>query len=64
MTINRARELLLVQVHLAGGYNRNGAKMILIDVQREHGQAGIDQLIRELDLESVFGFKPGEPVSY
>jgi hypothetical protein len=28
-------------------------------VQREHGQTAVDQLIRELDLEQIFGFKPG-----
>jgi len=59
MTLDKARELLSVQVSLGGGYNRNAAKLILAEVQRDHGQAAVDQLIRELDLESVFGLKPG-----
>jgi hypothetical protein len=28
-------------------------------VQREHGQDAVDQLIRELQLDQVFGFEPG-----
>jgi hypothetical protein len=63
MTLNKARELLEVQVSLGGGYNRNAAKLILAEVSREHGQAAVDQLIRDLDLERVFGFKPGSKIS-
>ena len=59
MNIDRARELLQVQVGLRSGYNRNSARLILAEIQREHGQAATDQLIRELDLEKAFGFKPG-----
>ena len=59
MTLDKARELLSVQANLAGGYNQNAAKLILAEVQKEHGQAATDQLIRELDLEAKFGFKPG-----
>jgi hypothetical protein len=59
MTLDKARELLAVQVNLAGGYNRNSAKLILAEVQREHGQAAVDMLIQDLDLERVFGFKAG-----
>jgi hypothetical protein len=59
MTLDKARELIGVQVHMAGGYNRNAAKLILAEVEKEHGQAAVDRLIREFDLEQVFGFKPG-----
>ena len=59
MTLEKARELLAVQADMGGGYNRNGARLILAEVQREHGQAAVDGFIRELDLEQVFGFKPG-----
>ena len=38
MTLDKARELLQVQVSMGGGYNRNSAKLILIEVAREHGQ--------------------------
>jgi len=61
MTLEKARELLAVQASMGGGYNRNGARLILAEVQREHGQAAVDNLIREFDLESLslFGFKAG-----
>lgn len=59
MTLERARELLSVQVGFGSGYNRNAARLILAEVQREHGQRAVDGLIRELGLESVFGFRPG-----
>ena len=59
MTLERARELLQIQVELASGYNRNAAKLILAEVMREHGQAAVDGLIRELGLSDIFGFEPG-----
>ena len=59
MTLEKARELLGVQANMGGGYNRNGARLILAEVQREHGQLAVDQLIREFDLEQLFGFKEG-----
>lgn len=62
MTLEKARELLQVQISLGSGYNRNSAKLILAEVQREHGQAAVDRLIRELDLEAAFGFKPGQAI--
>jgi hypothetical protein len=62
MTLERARELLRVQAQMSSGYTRNGAKLILAEVAREHGQAAVDQLIRELDLGTAFGFRPGEKI--
>jgi hypothetical protein len=62
MTLEKARELLQVQISLGSGYNRNSAKLILAEVQREHGQAAVDRLIRELGLEAAFGFKAGEAI--
>jgi len=59
MKLEKARELLAVQANMGGGYNRNGARLILAEVQREHGRAAVDRLIREFDLETLFGFKPG-----
>ena len=35
MAIDRARELLQLQVKFEGYYNRNSTRMILADVQRE-----------------------------
>jgi len=59
MTLDRARQLLKVQADFGGFYNSNSAKLILSEVAREHGQAAVDALIRELDLQSIFGFEPG-----
>ena len=59
MTLEKAEKLLAVQADFGGFYNANGAKLILAEVQREHGQQAVDTLIRELDLERIFGFVPG-----
>ena len=61
MTLDKARQLLATQVSFGGGYNRNGARLILADVAKEHGQAAADALIREFRLDKLFGFAPGEP---
>ncbi len=62
MTIDKARELLLTQVSMGGGYNRNGAKLILAEIEKCHGQDAVDKLITELSLEEKFGFKLGEKI--
>jgi hypothetical protein len=59
MTLDRARQLLKVQADFGGFYNANSAKLILSEVQKEHGQAAVDALIRELNLDGIFGFEPG-----
>lgn len=59
MTLERARELLGLQCELAGGYNRNAVRLILAEVQRVHGPQAVDGLIRELELERIFGIRPG-----
>ena len=56
MTLDRARELLKVQVNFGGAYNRHAAKLILDEVTREHGQKAADALILELELHKVFDF--------
>ena len=60
MTLEKARQLLGTQVSFGGGYNRNGARLIIADVIREHGQAAADQLIREMRLDELFGFAIGQ----
>lgn len=60
MTLHRARELLSRQVSFGGGYQRNGARLILSEVMRDHGQDAVDRLIVELGLTETFGFAPGE----
>ena len=59
MTLDKAREMLEVQAGFGGFYNANSAKLILAEVSRDHGQAAVDRLIRELNLDKVFGFEPG-----
>ena len=59
MTLSKARELLTVQIGFGGGYNRNAARLILAEIQKDHGQDAVDQLIRELDLTTKFGLKEG-----
>ncbi len=59
MTLDRARQLLQVQADFGGFYNANSAKLILSEVQKEHGQAAVDGLIRGLRLDDIFGFEPG-----
>ncbi|HQS59203.1 MAG: hypothetical protein B7Y56_07225 [Gallionellales bacterium 35-53-114] len=56
MTLEKARQLLQVQVDFGGGYNRNSAKLILGEVVREHGQAEANKLIGEMHLDEAFGF--------
>ncbi len=59
MTLERARELLIQQAGFGSFYNGNSAKLILSEVQREHGQAAVDRLIVECGLDRAFGFEPG-----
>ena len=59
MTLDRAKELLQVQAGFGGFYNANSAKLILAEVSREHGQKAVDQMIRDCQLDRVFGFEPG-----
>ena len=63
MTLNRARDLIKVQLGFGGGYNRNAVRLILGEVQREHGQAAVADLIVELGLERAFGLQPGADFS-
>ncbi|WP_455210830.1 hypothetical protein [Kaarinaea lacus] len=64
MTLDKARELIKIQVYIGGGYNRNATKLILAEVQKDHGQEAVDQLIQEFNLEETFGFKPGSHFNY
>jgi len=63
MTLEKARELIGIQAKLASGYNRNATRLILREVQNEHGQRAVDTLIREFNLERVFELKPGTDFS-
>ena len=59
MTLEKARELIAMHVELGSGYNRNAARMVLGEVMRDHGQEAVDQLIRDYDLEQIWGIELG-----
>lgn len=59
MTLDRARELILVQLQFNSGYNRNAVTLILAEVANLHGQQAVDQLISELGLAERFDLLPG-----
>jgi hypothetical protein len=61
MTLEKARQLLEVQAGFGSGYNRNGARLILAEVAREHGQDAAERLVRELRLDQIFGISAQAP---
>ncbi len=63
MTPQRARELIQQQLQFGSGYNRNAVRLILAEVQREHGQALVDSLIRTLELDEKFDLAEGTDFS-
>lgn len=63
MTLDKARELIQVQVSFGGGYNRNAVRLILAEISNEHGQQAVDRLIREFDLTEKFGLAEGTDFS-
>lgn len=63
MTLDKARELIATQLRFGGGYNHNAVRLLLGEVQREHGPRAVDGLIRELGLEQNFGLKPSTDFS-
>lgn len=63
MTLDRAREIITEQLIFGSGYNRNAVRLLLGEVQREHGQRAVEGLVRELGLEERFGLKPGTDFS-
>jgi len=63
MTPERARELIRPQLTFGGGYNRNAVRLILSELQQDHGQGAVDRLITDMDLEEAFGLRPGTDFS-
>jgi hypothetical protein len=63
MTLDKARELIKVQLSFGGGYNRNAVRLILAEIANEHGQGAVDRLIRELGLTEKFGLAEGTDFS-
>lgn len=63
MQLSRAQELIQQQMAFNSGYNRNAVRMILGEVARVHGQAAVQQLFREFDLENHFELDPSADYS-
>ena len=63
MTLDKAKEMLAVQTGFNSGYNRNSEKLILAEVEREHGQQAAQKLVKEFNLGQLFGFKADEKFS-
>jgi hypothetical protein len=59
MTLDKARQLLATRVSFGGGYNRNGARLMLADGAKERGQAAAHADIREFCIDQLFGFVQG-----
>jgi len=59
MTLEKTRELIAMHSSFDSGYNRNAARVVLGEDMRDHGQAAVDSLIREYDLENQWEIKPG-----
>ena len=62
MKLDKARELIAVQVEMGGGYNRNSVRIILTEVKKDLGQEAVDELIRSFSLDELFGIQPGENI--
>jgi hypothetical protein len=60
MTLEKARELIQVQVDLGGGYNRNSIRILLGEVKKAHNQEAVDKFIKDFSLDTLFGLKVGE----
>jgi len=62
MEIERAKEMIRLQLSLGGGYNRNSVRLILAEIQREYDQKMVDSLIYEFGLDRAFGIHAGEKI--
>ncbi len=52
-----------VRLQFARSYIPNAVRMLLVEVQKPHGQGMAHQLIREPDLKQKFGLTPGSDFS-
>ncbi len=62
MTLDRAKELIAMQAQFGSGYNRHSIRLLLAEVQKEHGQQGVDQLIQLFSLDESMGLKIGKAI--
>jgi len=56
MTLEKTNKLLAVQPLMGSSDNRNGVKLILTEVQREHEQTTVNRLVATLKLKRIFDF--------
>lgn len=59
MSMETAIERIRQQLEIGSGYSRHSIMMVLGEVSRAHGQQAADFLIREFELERLYGFVPG-----
>ena len=57
MTLERARELIAIQIDMDTAYNRGAISLELDEVGQQFDQKTVDAIIVELDLEKGFGLK-------
>ena len=60
MTLQKAHELLAVQASMGGGYNRNAARLILAEIQADHGQAIASELMPGMSPEGDRARRPAD----
>ena len=60
MTLEKAREMIADHVAIAGGYNLTATKIILGELQHDAGQEAVDSIIREFQLDKLWGFAIGK----
>ncbi len=64
MTLEKAKELLKIQLQFGNGYNRNATRPILAETQQEHGVTSTNKSIQALHLGTAFGFGLGQTFKY
>ena len=50
MTLDKTNELIAMRVQAGSGYNRDAVRLVFGAVMRDHGQAAVDQRVRDDDL--------------
>jgi len=63
MQITRAYELIQEQMAFNSIYNRNAVRMILGEVARVHGDAAVERIFKDFELERQFELDPNADYS-
>ena len=59
MTLEKAREMISTHVQMGSGYNRTATIMVLGELNKDQGQAAVDQIIHEFRLDELWDLQPG-----